>query len=435
SKQDRVRYTAMTLMGLGMVFFGLELMKDGFSIIKDLPAFEAWFETFDATSYLGVLKCAAVGCILTFIIQSSSATLGITMGLASIGVIPLETAAALVLGENVGTTITAFLASLTTTVNAKRAAYFHVIFNVLGVLWVTAIFVPIYLPLIKWIAGMVVGTVPGAGPSGVVLKDVTFAIALTHTVFNVANTILFLPFVRTMASLLERIIPARAGKEKPHLTSLDIRLLQTAVIAIEQSRVEVLRMGFGCKELAAWLKEIISQEVPDRKLAQQAFHREEELDTVQDEIVAFIAHLLTGNVPLEVEADALHQLRMADEYESISDYLISILKSHLKLEESGLHFSDADSEDLLRLHEMVADYLQMVNEGYEKRRPAVLVEARAQGGAITAHVKELREKFLARMSDEKLEPQVVVAYTSQLNSYRRVRAHALNVAEAMAGEK
>jgi len=118
AKRDRIRYLAMAILGLGLVFFGLEVMKDGFAVVKELPAFELWFQKFSADSYLGVLKCAAVGCILTFFVQSSSATLGITIGLAQLGVIEFETAAALVLGENIGTTITAWLASFGATTNA-----------------------------------------------------------------------------------------------------------------------------------------------------------------------------------------------------------------------------------------------------------------------------------------------------------------------------
>jgi len=140
SRSDRIRFISMFGMGLGLVFLGLEVMKDGFSMVKSLPDFEAYFASFSADTYPGVLKCAAVGCVLTFIVQSSSATLGITITLAQIGVIPFETAAALVLGENIGTTITALLASLGATTNAKRAAYFHVIFNLIGVAVVTALF-------------------------------------------------------------------------------------------------------------------------------------------------------------------------------------------------------------------------------------------------------------------------------------------------------
>ena len=130
-----------------MVFFGLELMKDGFEPVRDLPDFVSMFQMFEATNYLGVLKSALVGCVVTFIVQSSSATLGITIALANTGVIDFQTAAALVLGENIGTTITAYLASLgADDINTRRTAYFHIVFNVTGVAIVTAIFIPLYVP-------------------------------------------------------------------------------------------------------------------------------------------------------------------------------------------------------------------------------------------------------------------------------------------------
>src|SRR5690606_6838827 len=116
---------AMAILGIGLVFFGLEIMKDGLKPIRAIPEFKAMFHAFNADTYFGVLKCALVGCFLTMLVQSSSATLGITIAMASQGLIPFETAAALVLGENIGTTITALLASLGAGVNARRAAYFH----------------------------------------------------------------------------------------------------------------------------------------------------------------------------------------------------------------------------------------------------------------------------------------------------------------------
>lgn len=434
-RRDRVRYLSMALMGLGMVFFGLELMKDGFAIIKDLPEFEAWFQTFDASTYFGVLKCAAVGCMLTFIVQSSSATLGITIGLAAIGVIPFSTAAALVLGENVGTTITAWLASFGTTTNAKRAAYFHIIFNMIGVIWITTLFdeyldflnVLLDLSFIRWLAG--VDADSGAAVS------VTVRIAATHTCFNVVNTILFFPLAGVLARLLERFVPEKAGKEKPHLTNLDVRMLETPVISVEQSRVEVLRMASGCAKMMDWLHEIrLNPDAPQR-LIDKAFHREEVLDTVQDEIVAFLTHLIAGNVPHDIVDEARRQLRMADEYESISDYIIVVLKSLLKLRRSNLQFSDDERATLTELHGMVAEYLQLISRAYEIRQPEIITKAHSRGEAITHKVKELRDQFLARMSDARLDPQLSVAYTAQLNAYRRIRDHVLNTAEALAGEK
>ena len=152
-KNERMRYIGMTIMGIGMVFFGLTLMTDGFKPLRALPEFVQWFHSFQATSYLGVIKCAAVGCILTMIVQSSSATVGITMGLAATGMINFQTAGALVLGENIGTTITAWLASLGAATNAKRAAWAHICFNTIGVAWITIIAIPFYFPLIGRLIG------------------------------------------------------------------------------------------------------------------------------------------------------------------------------------------------------------------------------------------------------------------------------------------
>jgi len=427
SRRDRVRFFAMAIMGLGMVFLGLELMKSGFSMVKDLPQFDAWFKTFTADTYFGILKCAAVGCVLTFIVQSSSATLGITIGLAQIGVIQFETAAALVMGENIGTTITAWLASFGATTNARRAAYFHVIFNVVGVLWITALF-PWYIRELEWVVAFVCG-IFGWEP------NVTAMIAGAHSGFNIANTLMFIPLAPALSRMLVRIVPDRAPKETPHLTNLDVRMLETPVIAIEQSRVEILRMAEGCDKMMGWVKQIVSDESPDDKIVQQVFHREEVLDTVQDEVVAFMSNLLAANLPHDVIDEGRRQLRMADEYESISDYIVTVLKSHLKLENSGLRIPDSDRAELLRLHDSVADYIRLITQGYDQRRPEVITKANSQGEAITHRVKEMRDRFVAKMSDEPVDPMVNVAFSAQLNAYRRVRDHALNVAEALAGIK
>ena len=426
TKQERWRFICMSVMGLGMVFFGLEMMKDGFAFLKDMPQFEAWFKAFRADDYPGVLKCAAVGCVLTFIVQSSSATLGITIGLAQIGVIEFETGAALVMGENVGTTITAWLASFGATTAAKRAAYFHALFNLLGVLWITAIFLTVYLQIITSVSAWF-GITPETNMAG--------AIAAVHTGFNVTNCIIFLPLAGVLANFLERVVPDRKVKEEPRLTHLEVRLLESPAIAVEQSRVEVLHMGEECIHMLDWVKQIIASDPPDPKLVQSTFHREEVLDTVQDEIVAFMTNLLSGNAPTDVVNEGRRQLRMADEYESVSDYIATILKSHLKLDNAGLRISDRSRQELDEIHEMVAEYVELIAKGYERRQGDVITMAKTQGEAITLRVKKSRDDFVLRMTEEKIAPHVSVGFNSQLNAYRRIRDHILNVAEAMVGEK
>ena len=143
-KKDRSKTKALTLMGFGLIFLGLELMSTGLEPIRSMPEFLNLFKLFVADSYFGAFKAALVGACITALVQSSSATLGITITLALQGLIDYPTAVALVLGENVGTTITAFLATLNASTNAKRAAYAHSIINIFGVCWVISIF-PYYL--------------------------------------------------------------------------------------------------------------------------------------------------------------------------------------------------------------------------------------------------------------------------------------------------
>jgi len=432
SKRERLRYIAIAAMGLGMVFLGLELMKDGFAIIKVLPEFEAWFEKFDASTYLGVLQCAAVGCILTFIVQSSSATLVITIGLAQIGVIPFETAAALVMGENVGTTITAWLASLGASTNAKRAAYFHVVFNLIGVMWITAIFQS-YIMLIRYIT---IGDSAGEISS----TTMTTAIATTHTLFNVTNTLLFLPFAHHFARLLVRFVPEKQNiKEETHLTNLDVRMLETPVIAVEQARLELLTMADGCNKMMGCLKKILTEKQPDETLMQEVLDLENHLDQSQVEIVEFVSNLLSSHVPHDVTDEIRRQLRMTDEYESVSDSIATVMKSYRKLKRRDLKFPEHEYASILELHEMVAEYLTTVTEAYRNHKHDILTYARPQGILITKHIKklgnEIIDKALVAGPDDRLDARIVSAYNRQITAYRRIRAHVLNIAEAIDGEK
>lgn len=433
SKRDRWRYGAMAIMGIGMVFFGLELMKDACSIIKETPDFEAWFRTFQADSYWGVLKCALAGCVLTTLVQSSSATLGITISLAFQGVISYETAAALVLGENIGTTITAILASLGATSNARRAAYFHVIFNLVGVLWITFIF-SWYIDIIQWFF------IADATKAVVVEGKETFPvttllIATTHSIFNIANTLLFLPFVATFSRLLERVVLAREFKEKPRLSDLDIRMLETPLLAIEQSRKEIQRMGDGCWKMLGWLAELREQDDPDRDLANRLQQREQVLDLIQDEISAYITNLLSGSVPHAVADEARLQLRMADEYESVSDYIANLDEFDRKLRRDGHRFSAGHRVALYDLNGHLSEYLAAINTALAHGNRNVLVETSPTAKRIKNQIKQFRRTHLEELSGGSIAPLISVAYLAALNAYSRVLDHSQNIAESISGEK
>ena len=504
SKKDRIRFLAMFLMGLGMVFFGLELMKKGFAPIREMEAFVEWFHRFSPDTYFGVWKCVLAGALLTAIVQSSSATLGITMALALTGTIDYVTAAALILGENIGTTITAFLASLGAFTNARRAAYAHVAFNVIGVFWITLLFVPysnlisriITKTQISDISAVVVedlndtkikdyagkyaipekslyftgddgqhvnnsGEVLAAEAPYVLagdlekvvdgnrLPDLPFyttrgieypftqpAIAFTHSGFNIANTLLFLPFIGFMAKFLMWLVPDKVA-EKPRLTYLNVRMLDTPAIAIEQSYKELLKMGHDTDDMMRSFKRMLSNDEPDRQVAEQLFQKEDELDMIQKEIVEFIGDMMAGNITHEVMQEASAHLRMADELESISDYVQSLLKLRLKMRNTDLQFSEGGLKDMFALHEKVEAYLHLLNEGLvrEDSSSEYFTEMKGKGLAVTNLMKECRERHLTRVGDGVVSPLMSLIYTDMLTAYRRIKDHAFNIAEVLAGEK
>lgn len=433
AKRDRLRFFAMSIMGLGLVFFGLELMKDGFGIVKDLPQFETWFHRFSADSYFGILKCAAVGCILTFVVQSSSATLGITIGLAQLGVIEFETAAALVLGENIGTTITAWLASFGATTNAKRAAYFHVVFNLLGVAWITAVF-PLYMMVIRYFvvgdssASLTLDTTTAA--------TITAAIAATHTGFNIANTILFFPLAGRLASMLERLIPNRTrSEEEPKLTNLDVRMLESPAIAIEQSRQEVIQMSKNCREMMDKLRPIEETGTWTDDAAKELLQMEDHQDAMQIEFVQFMSSLLTANVPHAVIDEARQQIRLVDEYESISDCIASVLKSKRHLRKHKGEMPEQESQEILDLHRRVFDFMLVVNRAFVENNSDLLVNATTTGEEITRQAKSLTKKLLRQSPKDQLSPFPSTSYSRQVAAYRRIRDHLINIVEVIRGEK
>jgi phosphate:Na+ symporter len=302
-----------------------------------------------------------------------------------------------------------------------------------GVAWITAIF-PYYIEAIQSIVhGDVARVVLVDGNE--TFPDTTPAIAATHTVFNVLNTLLFLPLLPWMVRLLIRIVPAREFKEKPRLTDLDIRMMDTPSLAIEQSRKEVEKMADGCAKMLIWLRDLREQDEPDKALGNRLKQREQVLDSMQDEVAEFVTDLLSGNVPHSVADEARRQLRMADEYESVSDYVLNLDQFDRKLRRDGHRFTAEQRVDLNELHDHVADYVRHVNLALYQGNRNVLTSTAAASKRVRDEVKQLRRKHLDDLSNGAIAPQVSVAYMAALNAYARVRDHTHNIAESISGEK
>ena len=420
SKGERTRFFAMIVMGIGMVFFGLQLMSKGMVPLRTNEEFVSLFSRFSPHSYFGVIKCVLMGSMVTAIVQSSSATVAITITLARSGVIDYPTAVALVLGENIGTTITAFLASLGMTTNARRVAYAHITIKILGVSLMT----PFFFVYMRLLGNIMPETI-----------DIAKRIALSHTLFNIFLVCAFLPFAHILGKLLLKLVKSKSYDEKTALTHLDIRILDASMLSIEQSRNEILKMGEIAKGMLVILGEILRGDEKSKEKIKTIFNQEEIMDSMQKEVVVFLTHLLTLEVSSSITREAHLQLRRADEYESISDYCTAILKMHLRLENANLGLEDAEKKDLEILHDKVLNYFGLILTSHHNQDTTILEKARPEGEAITHTFRQIRGRHLENLCQKKMEPLVCTVYPDMLTSYRRIKEHLFNVAEAIAGEK
>jgi len=420
AKNDRIQYTAMVSLGLGMVFFGLELMKDGLSPLRDLPEFTHMMCTFAPIKFSGLIKCIIAGSFLTAIIQSSSATVALTITLASTGVITFETAVALVLGQNIGTTITAYLSALAANTEAKRAAYAHILFNVIGV----SIMVPLFYHYVWLLKQIFPDYIP-----------IATRIAFSHTFFNCFVVLILLPLINPFTRLIITIVPRKGKKEKSHLTYLDVRMYDTPALALQQSFREIVLMGDGIKKMMEWLRLAMTDSANNKIRENKLFHREKIFDLIQKEIVEFIGKIMTGTLSHDVTTEARKQLRMTDEYESISDYIINILKLQCRLHNNGWQFTEEGQEEICHLHDAITEYINMVSEAVKIKNADILSKALTMGDTITHRVKDIRSNHLSRLEKKETLPLVSLIYMDTLNAYRRIKDHTLNIAEALAGEK
>lgn len=261
------------------------------------------------------------------------------------------------------------------------------------------------------------------------------AIAAVHTGFNITNTILFLPFVKQLARLVSWIVPEKQVEEIPHLTHLDIRMLDTPALSVVQSHKQILFMAESVEMMLEKLAVVLESGTPDEELEKKIFHREQILDNVQKEVMLFLGELISGQVPHDVMETARSQMRIADEYESVSDYAVSVLKGLRRLRDNNLKFTPEGIEEFKKLNGLVLDYLRKVSAAVRDEDEKAAIRLLPVSADISRVMKEYRQAHLNRLTEGKVTPLSSLVYTDMLNYYRRIKDHTLNIAEVAAGEK
>ena len=431
-RSERLHNLGLAVLGLGLVFLGLYFMAKGVMPIRQNPDIQAAFTRMGAANLGEVALVALVAALFTAIIQSSAASIAIAMTLAAQQLITYEMAISVLLGANVGTTMTAWLAAIGGSAEARRTALAHTLSNVIGSL----VFLPFVLPVLvpmgqalfpNW--GAVTETAKGP-----MLLGIMAPIAVTDTVFSVLRGALTFPFVKPFARLIEWLVPSTG--EQPHLSTLKMGVRLSPVIACDQALVEVQFMRDSNLDLLTCVRRVLTGDA-DEDDERHIIHRESILDNVQREVTEFLGQVMVKRLPADTAERARRLLRLTDELESVSDEAATILKVTRRLRTNGQEFSDVSRAVLLKVHDRVMAFAEEVSPWVKSPRPIIeLDRVQAESRDIHDFVRECRRGQLGRVGpDDPNSPMRVLVELDIINAYERVRAYYLNIAETLAGGK
>ena len=433
TQQKKTRYIGEVVLGFGLLFYGMTVMKHGLSPIKSDPNFLSFFTEFDPSTTGGLLLCVVVGAGLTIMVQSSSATIGLTMALASQGLLAFPGAMALVLGENIGTTITAELATIgSNNINAHRAARAHTMFNVLGVSLMLCVF-PVFVKLVEQVTLWM-----GAGPLDQTVGDdvvnIARYIANGHTLFNVINASFFLLVLPWLIRVAVFLSP-KEEEEIDHfrLPSFAERLTDTPIAAIVETRSEILRMA----ETACYTFRKTVKRLKDRNYKKLAKWRrvENHLDAMQREILAYLTRIYQSDVSRSEAKEISSLMRMTNNIERVGDSVENLAQAIEDMIENNHVFTDQAMTDLNQLVGKVDEFLELVISAMRQRPANFMAQADKLENTIDALREKFREEHVQRLRSCECGIDQGLIYVNLLTNLEKIGDYCFNIAEAVAGKK
>ena len=419
--RPKIANWSSTILGFGFLFLGMDLMSDALKGLSKVPAFMNVFQIFECNAVNGIipilpmLGAIAVGIIATFIIQSSSACTGIIIALGSSGLLNIYTAVALVLGSNIGTTVTAQLAALTANRVAKQAALAHTLFNVLGVVITMVTFMipwgntPVFFALIEHLGG-----------------DLPRKIANAHTVFNVFTTFLLLPFSVFLAKLCEKIIPTKNTKVK--YQKLEPHLLDTPPIALAQTTGSLRQMlKKAWKMIDCTLKIYLDNDEKNQSMVKQLEKREADIDDRQIDITNYLSELMLRKLTSKEAEQIPMLLHCTNDVERIGDHAEYIRGITEKLNESETKFSPEAEAELRELHKTLEELAFATADLLEKNTIEAHSKANKLQQQIFATLDRSEAEHLARINNGGCRPQVGILYLELMEEIRKISRHLENI--------
>lgn len=397
------------ILGFGVLFVGLSLMAQAMEPLQDSEAFRSFLVSFKSP-VVGVL----VGAAFTAVIQSSSASIGILQTLAMIGLIELDSAVYVVLGQNIGTCITAIIAAIGKNTNSKRTAGIHLMFNITG----TAVYL-VLLALFPRVVGIIESLSPG---------DVSRQIANFHTFFNVSMTLLLIGFAKQMVWLIEKIVPDRHDPDKVErkLMYLNGRTAKAPLLVLGDTLKELTRMGnISADNFRNALESFFDR---DEQKANKVIEVEKTVDYLSQSITGYLISYRSLDIP-EHDVKVLGSLHhVIIDMERISDFAENVAEYSLSMAERRGKLSGDAHAELVEMSSKTMETLKLALEVFESRDKSRLGEVEA----IEREVDEMQEKYMdnhiERLQNELCDPQTGVVFTNMVTTLERVADHAVNIA-------
>lgn len=406
-KADKKKDTGMILLGFATLMFGMEAMSSAVSSLRNVPQFREIFLMF-SNPILGVL----VGAVLTGIIQSSSASVGILQALASTGQVTYGAAIPIIMGQNIGTCVTALLSSIGTNKNARRAALVHLNFNVIGAT-----------------VGIVLFYVVRAVAAPVLLGQAAseWGIAVAHSIFNILCTAVLLPMGGLLEKLVLRLVPE--GKQPQREAELDERLLATPALALERCRTLIADMAsYSMESLRESLNAITAY---NQKSAEHIREDEAKTDHYEDIIGSYLVKLSARKIGESDSALAAEYLRIIGDFERIADHSVNILESAEEMQQKGIAFSAAALQEYATMAGAVREVTALAYDSFVSGDVQAARQVEPLEQVIDDLKEEMRTRHIRRMQQGSCGIEAGFIWSDLLTNLERVSDHCSNIACCM----
>ena len=448
SKNNQRRYWGEFLIGFSLLFLGMEFMKDSVPNLQENPAALEFLNNYTNLGYGSVLLFLLIGSILTIIMQSSSATMAITLIMCSQGWISFEIAAAMVLGENIGTTITANMAALSANVSAKRAAFAHFLFNIFGVCWMLILFFPftrMIIALVGHINGMSTDEVSYLLNSSAALlppeeaakaaTTVSFSLALFHSIFNVCNVLIMIWFVKVYEKIVTSVIKQKsATDEEFQLKYINTGMMAASELNLPQARQEIVVYAERVRRMFGMVQNLLHEKEGSEaysKLYSRIEKYEQICDRMEIEIASFLNKVVSGRLSYDGKLQVNSMLTMVTEIESIGDCCYNLARTLVRKQEAGVKFNDEIMSNIDALMALDSDALESLIAVLSKGENSDIIATYNKENEINNFRNQLRATNMDNINANHYNYQESIYYMDIVAEAESLSDYIVNVVDAV----